>query len=453
MSVVQPSLLSTASRPLATGDLQRPFAFDANGAVTLGQFLGHVRGVAALLPAGRHAVNLCEDRYRFLVAFCAAALRAQITLLPPSRAPVMVATTMAEHMDSYAIVDTEPMALPGLVTQLPRSLPVQQDDTVPCVHGDACVAIGFTSGSTGVPQAYRKTWNSFIASTAQNASALRHLWQGQRPHLIATVPPQHMYGMELSVLMPLLGNAAVHSGRPFFPQEVANALRDAAQPRVLVTTPVHLRALVDAALDDWPTLAGVVCSTAPLPQSLAIAAEAKLGCEVRELFGSTETCVTAHRRTAFDSAWTPMPNVRFQPQPDGARVHAAHLPEPVAIADVVEVLPDGRFQLRGRNADLLEIAGKRASLGELNRALLEIPGVVDGVIFQLDDDNATGVRRVAALVVAPEMAEIEIAAKLRERVDPVFLPRPLRRVNRLPRNETGKLPRAVLQALLKSHAQ
>jgi acyl-coenzyme A synthetase/AMP-(fatty) acid ligase len=33
-------------------------------------------------------------------------------------------------------------------------------------------------------------------------------------------------------------------------------------------------------------------------------------------------------------------------------------------------------------------------------------------------------------------------------VDPVFLPRPLRLVDALPRNETGKLPRAALLRLL-----
>ena len=36
---------------------------------------------------------------------------------------------------------------------------------------------------------------------------------------------------------------------------------------------------------------------------------------------------------------------------------------------------------------------------------------------------------------------------LRRRIDPVFLPRPLVIVERLPRNATGKLPQQALQAL------
>src|SRR5262249_48616278 len=149
-------------------------------------------------------------------------------------------------------------------------------------------------------------------------------------------------------------------------------------------------------------------------------------CEVREVFGSTETCVIARRRTAREIAWTPLPGVRVVPQPDGTAVHAPHLATPVVLADLVEVHPDGAFLLRGRNADLLEIAGKRASLGDMTRKLLAIPGVVDGVVFQMDEPGEGGVRRIAALAVAPGLTEAAILAQLRRTIDPVFLPRPLR---------------------------
>ena len=65
-----------------------------------------------------------------------------------------------------------------------------------------------------------------------------------------------------------------------------------------------------------------------------------------------------------------------------------------------------------------------------------------------NDAVATGVRRIAALAVAPGLDEAAILATLREAVDPVFLPRKLRLVDALPRNETGKLPRDALLRLL-----
>lgn len=51
-------------------------------------------------------------------------------------------------------------------------------------------------------------------------------------------------------------------------------------------------------------------------------------------------------------------------------------------------------------------------------------------------------------MVAPTLQAEQILAALRLVMDPVFLPRPLRLVPALPRNDTGKLPRDTLLALL-----
>lgn len=441
---------ATRMLPLVAGDGARPVAFGPGGTVALDAFLGQAHALAARLPEARHAILLCEDRYRFLLGFCAAALRGQPVLLPPSRATGCVADIAARHPGSHCLGDeavadvladasAQATCLAGIRAEVPA---------------DGLAVVGFTSGSTGTPAAHAKTWASFHASTAQNAAALADLWpRGAIAHVVATVPPQHMYGMELSVLLPLFAGAAVHAGRPFFPHDIVRALHDAPAPRVLVTTPVHLRALLDACEADAslapPPLAAIVSATAPLPGALAAAAEARFGCELREFFGSTETCVIARRRTAREDAWTPFPGVRLQARPGGTEVHAPQLATPVTLADLVEADDAGRFVLRGRDADLLEIAGKRASLGDLTRRLQALDGVEDGVVFLLDPDPATGVRRVAALAVAPGVDEAALLAGLRDGIDPVFLPRPLRRVAALPRNATGKLPRAALIAALR----
>jgi acyl-coenzyme A synthetase/AMP-(fatty) acid ligase len=440
--------------PLLHADTERTVLWHRGHAVGVARFLSDVHHVAAQLPDADAAINLCEDRYAFLVAFCALVLRGQINLLPSSRAPQAVDDVMLAHPGCYALGDQALDPAPRGYRQLPvlGQFATAGETDVPQVPASQVVAIGYTSGSTGVPSANVKTWRSFHASNAGNLAMLGATVPTPF-QLIATVPPQHMYGMEMSVLLPLLGAASVHSGRPFFPADVAAALGEVAAPRVLVTTPVHLRALVDSGIA-LPALAAMVSATAPLPAALAQAAEQRFAAPLLEVFGSTETCVFASRRTAIEDDWSLYEGVRLHPQPDGTQVDAPQLERPVMLADLVSVSHAGRrFRLHGRHADMLEIAGKRASLGDLTRRLLAIPGVIDGAVFQLDDGDALGVQRIAALAVAPGLDEQDILDALRRAVDPVFLPRPLRLVSSLPRNETGKLPRvALLELVAHPHA-
>lgn len=432
-------------------DAGRVVAWRDGVAVSAAQFLAHVRAVAVALPAASAAVNLCEDRYAFLVAFCAIALRGQTNLLPSSRAPQAVDEVMAAYPGCYALGDLALDPAPIGYRQLPvlDAAPVDTDDKEwPLIPADHIVAIGYTSGSTGTPSANRKTWGSFRASNAGNLRMLQAL-VGSRFTVVATVPPQHMYGMELSVVLPLLADIGVHAGRPFFPGDVASALAAVPEPRVLVTTPVHLRALVESGIE-LPPIAAMVSATAPMPLALALAAEQRFGAPLQEVFGSTETCVFASRQPTVHEDWQLYDGVVLHPQPDGTLVDAPQLSAPIALADIVSLSDGGRrFSLRGRHADMLEIAGKRASMADLTRRLLAVSGVRDGVIFQLDASGTGGVQRIAALAVAPGLDEHAILDALRSAIDPVFLPRPLRLVAALPRNETGKLPRSALLELLR----
>ncbi len=451
MSIVHETRQREVLLPLLGAvDPTRVVAWRHGEPVRAAQFLEQVNAVAARLPDAPAAVNLCEDRYAFLVAFCAVALRGQVNLLPSSRAPRAVDEVMSAYPGCYALGEQALDPAPRGYRQLPP-MDVRAAPTIPrewpAIPADQLVAIGYTSGSTGKPSANAKTWGNFCASNAGNLSML-HATLGERFEVVATVPPQHMYGMETSVLLPLLGDVGVHSGRPFFPADVAAALAEVPAPRLLVTTPVHLRALVESGVL-LPPVAAMLSATAPLPINLARAAEQRFDAPLLEMFGSTETCVFASRRLTHGEDWNLYDGVTLHPQPDGTAVEASHLEQPVILADIVSLSHEGRrFRLRGRHADLLEIAGKRASLSDLNRRLLAVPGVHDGVVFQLDGGDALDVHRIAALVVAPGLGEQAILDVLRQSIDPLFLPRPLKRVDELPRNDTGKLPRAALLELL-----
>jgi len=423
----------------------RPAAPLLHGAGRLSQaaFLGQAARLARMLPPAGQVLNLCESRQAFLLGFAAALLRGQTSLLPPNKAEATVSGIRQRYPGSYVLAD-----LPGA-----DAVAVPQDLSGPDWAGpppelaaDLVAAIPFTSGSTGEPLPHAKTWGRL----ADHIDLLSRRLGFAGAHIVATVPPQHTYGLETTVLAALAGGAVTHAARPFFPQDVQQALAELPAPRLLVTTPVHLQALVQAGLPLAP-LAGIVSATAPLGAALAAAAEQALGAPVHEIYGSTETGAVATRRTCKNELWQPLPGVSLREEDEGAVAAAPHLAGPVRLADVIELQADGRFRLLGRSGDLLKVAGKRMSLAELNHRLLAIPGVEDGVVFLPDPADADGaaVLRPAALVVAPELAEAQILEALRRCVDPAFLPRPLRRVERLPRNELGKLPRARLLELLR----
>jgi acyl-coenzyme A synthetase/AMP-(fatty) acid ligase len=96
---------------------------------------------------------------------------------------------------------------------------------------------------------------------------------------------------------------------------------------------------------------------------------------------------------------------------------------------------------------MIKLAGKRASLHELNEKLNRIKGIIDGVFIDTAEPGQE-TKRLAAVVVAPDLSRKALLDALAQWIDPVFLPRPLIFVDQMPRNETGKLPHQTLRALL-----
>jgi len=428
----------------------RPVLWAHGKSVSVHELMQQVVAVARALPEGRHLINLCEHRDLFLIACCAALVRGHTNLLPSSRADGVIEEVAAANPGSYRCDD----AFVSKACKKVRAQKLREQDLAYCnfeLPGNHVAVKAYTSGSTGVPQGHTKLWRSFSRSSALNAMRMREVLEpvhgSARPWIVATVPPQHMYGLETSVLLALLSDMAVHAGRPLFPADIAAALAEVPEPRVLVTTPVHMRAIAGSG-QSFPRTALVVSATAPLDAALSSEIEKQLGTTVLEMFGSTETCVIATRRTSSEEAWHVYPEVILEPDAEGVAVNAPWFAAPMRLQDLIERRPGNRFVIRGRNADMVEVAGKRASLADLTRRLLAIPGVKDAIVFQPDAAAAGVVRRVAALIVAPGLTVEAVTEQLTHKVDAAFIPRPLVRVDALPRNEVGKLPRDRLLAAL-----
>ncbi len=422
--------------------------------VSVRQFLGDIGHVAGQLPPGRHVLNLCGDRYRFAVALMASIVSGRVSLLPPSQTPESLRQMQRFAPDVFCIIDRDDSGDGLPVFRYPESLPESPADPfIPQIDSDQVIAQIFTSGSTGMPVPHRQRWGNMVCGVRAGADRLRVTPEHA---LVGTVPPQHMYGLEFTVLMPLQSGAALHSGHPFYPADIRATLDDLPRPRMLVTTPYHLRVLL-AEQSVLPAVDLLLSATAPLSQSLAVAAETRFAAPLFEIYGSTETGQLASRRTTAGAIWQTLPEVHLRREGDAVWAESEHIEAATRLNDDIELVgadsptDSTYFLLHGRHADLVNIAGKRTSLGFLNHQLNAIPGVRDGVFLlpqEGEADAPESVRRLTALVVAPELTPTALLQALRERIDPLFLPRPLLFVDALPRNATGKLPSQATQAFL-----
>ncbi|MCA0242219.1 MAG: AMP-binding protein [Proteobacteria bacterium] len=454
---------------LGARDAAAPLAWAGGQPISAARFLAEAAALAPALPAAGPAVNLCQDRYRFALGLAAALLLGHTSLMPPNALPETLRSLVQPGgAEPYALVDHDEVDAGGLKRVPVTRVPVERLSIdgagagggaaeVPLLPADLAAVCLLTSGSTGAPQPHRKRWGPLVANIAAEAARLAELcgWPSlQGLNIVATVPPQHSYGFESSVLLGLLGGAAFDSGRPFYPADIVAALQRLPRPRALVTTPFHLKTLLASGIA-LPPVELLLSATAPLSPQLAAEAEARLQGRLVEIYGCTEAGQVAARRTTEGEVWTALGALRLWQERDADGderfiVEGGHVTEPTPLADVLELLDERRFRLLGRRGDLIHVAGKRSSLAHLNFQLNRVPGVQDGA-FWLPDEVPDGVVRPVVFAVAPGLTAAEVIAGLRRHLEPAFVPRRVVLLDALPREATGKLTAAALRALAAQH--
>ena len=455
--------MSATELPLLRGfSAEDTLAWHAGRPLSARAFCAAAIALSARVPSARYAFNLCERTTDFLLASATALLAGQTLILPSTRLARTLTELRAAYPDSYCLVDTPgdgkrtadmtACAVAPHLDAIGDAAAYANAWPPPVIAAKQAAAILFTSGSTHAPRPHAKEW--------------RELWDGTETFLrsfgapppgtalLGTVPPQHMFGFETTCMLPLQSGRPVLEARPALPADLPRALRAAASLGIdrvwLMTTPLQLHAF-HRELHEVHGLTRIISATMPLDRALAQAIERDWRVAVEEIYGCTEGGILATRRPARSPYFTPSPGISFTTRAEGAtEVSGGHLPHALIVADRLRPGTDRdgtrRFELLGRDDDMVKIAGKRASLSGLTRELLRISGVRDGVMF-LPSPEAS---RLAGAVVAPGLSAAAVRACLARSVDSAFLPRPLLFVAALPRDANGKLPHADLLALLRA---
>lgn len=407
-----------------------------------------------------------------MVSFFAAIVRGQTNLLPSKRSEPELAALQAQYSNSYRLSDDSDGASALLERsdhQVGGPVAAQGKASSPTIAADACAAIAFTSGSTGVPQAHSKPWAMLCEFRQWHWQYLPGPTQMPRG-LVSTVPAWHMYGLEWAMLLPTIAPITIHCGADFFPSDLIQALDGFGNlDTVLVATPTHLRALLKAPQPQTPVHT-TMSATAPLDAQLSVAIATQLKTRLFEIYGCSEIGSLAWRapdagqevanapktNKPQTNDWEFFSGLEVTALPADAaqdtelQVNCEYIESPVVLSDRFRQTGNNHFQLLGRASDMVKVAGKRESLANLNNILLGVSGVQDGLIYDPQHYDQPSNGRLAAVIVAPGLTDKELRTELAKKIDTAFVPRRIRRVETLPRAATSKLSHAAVTQLLQS---
>jgi len=409
--------------------------------------LWDVAAVRAALPAtepGSELLIICQDRYHFAVGLLAAWQAGHSVALPPNGQPETVhalahrpgVKQLLHDVDAGEGLDLRPL----LGKQGQGSAPPPLAAIDPGRH----VATLYTSGSTGEHQACPKTASQLLGEALSHVGTFG-LGPGTR--CLSTVPSHHIYGLLYSVLVPLLGGGSFLRGTPFH-AETIEAQLELHRIDVLISVPAHLRGL--EVLTGLRPVKRTFSSGAPLPEATSRMLRERFGLVVTEVFGSSETGGIAWRDDP-GAHWTPFAGVKVTAGEEGRLLLespflAPDAPRPLACSDRVGLLEGGSFRLLGRLDGVVKVAGKRVALAELEHRLAALPGVRDVAAVTADVEGARG-QEIWVAVVTDRWTPASLRTHLLKWFDPVALPRRIRVLGELPREENGKITRRRLRAL------
>ncbi|MGW3687065.1 amino acid adenylation domain-containing protein [Streptomyces sp. NPDC005125] len=113
--------------------------------------------------------------------------------------------------------------------------------------------------------------------------------------------------------------------------------------------------------------------------------------------------------------------------------------------DLGRWLPEGRLEFLGRRDEQIKLRGLRVEIGEIQAALLQVPGVAGASVVTVGEGN--GARLVGFYVADQELSSVDLHDLLSARLPAYMVPAHHFRLPELPLNENGKTDKRRLGEL------
>jgi len=339
------------------------------------------------------------------------------------------------------------------------------------------VALPYSSGTTGLPKGVMLTHYNLVANLCQ-MEGLDYFYETDT--LLCVLPLFHIYGLVVVLNMGLYTGATVVLMPRFDLESFLQAAQDYEISLAHVVPPIVLALAKNPIVDNYklPKLKTIFSGAAPLGEDLTRECMARLGCNVRQGYGMTETSPVTHSSPApphelkFGSVGVPAPNTeckivdletgealgpgqRGEVCVRGPQVMRGYLNRPDATAHTIDnegwlhtgdigyADENAHFYIVDRAKELIKYKGFQVPPAELEAVLLTHPCIADAAVIPCPDDEAGEVPK--AIVVLKQPVESEtILDYVAQRVAPHKRIRYLECVEKIPKSPSGKILRRVL---------
>ncbi|MCL1815265.1 MAG: AMP-binding protein [Treponema sp.] len=384
------SVFKHNSRPLSTVLCYEGY-WGASVYKTWGDFLEGTARLRRQINAagGRKWLLHCEDCWYFLLAFTALLQCKKEILLSANISPSYIAeirnaapflTDQDYPKEDYP---ANTFHIPSLFQKIIKTAAPTEEG--PVINADETSIIMYTSGSTGKPKAIKQRLTEFENDNRFVLSKWGEEFLKRK--VCSTVSQHHIYGLLFSILLPFTAGVPFKRKRIEFPEELEK-LSDTKY--MIITVPAFLKraAEIEKLADLSLTSPWIFTSGGVLDPGIAEKTCKIFGFWPVEVYGSTETSGVAWRQSAQGLEWTAFKNAKLDQNQDGCLViRSPYIKDPAGFetADLVEILEDGRFLLKGRIDSVVKIEEKRISLPEIENRILQSGLAADVCVIFLED--------------------------------------------------------------------